>query len=229
VTGWWAIPISRASTAARARVSLVAATLPIRGYRAELERSDVVIHTRLDKKRHRHHPRAVRGAARAPQTPWFAAPLHLHDRCSILGKSPTDRRAPAHPAHPLAFRRELEKEALALRRRDGAAAGIMYGNDGYTASAAMVALAESGNEPMFPGDRTEALSWIHIDDLAERTVWSLRMRAPKTASSASRRRAPARGRRDACLSRRRGQQRRDHVRAPLKGVNISTCSIRTSC
>lgn len=141
-------------------------------YRADLERSDAVIHSLLDKKRPFETDRAL-----------FAALESLPEReplrrfiyttgCSIFGKVPfdvMDERTEPNPDHALAFRRGLEREALALRTVGATVLrpGFMFGYDGFNSvSADWFALVESG-ESVFRGDREKGWSWIHIADLAE--------------------------------------------------------------
>jgi nucleoside-diphosphate-sugar epimerase len=137
-----------------------------------LERSDVIIHAMLDKRRPLETDRAL-------FTTIAALPKHAGTRrrfvyttgCSIFGKVAVpvmDETTEPNPEHALAFRRTLEREALALDV--GAVVlrpGFMYGKDGYNSVAAdWFAMAESG-EAVFRGDREKGWSWIHIDDLAE--------------------------------------------------------------
>lgn len=141
-------------------------------YRAELERSDAVIHTMLDKKRPFEADRALFAALQAlpARTP---RPRFIYTTgCSIFGKVPVaiiDEITEPNPAHPLAFRRGLEREALALSNVGTVVLrpGFMYGNDGYNSvSADWFAMAEVG-DAVFRGDRERGWSWIHIADLAE--------------------------------------------------------------
>jgi nucleoside-diphosphate-sugar epimerase len=142
------------------------------GYRTELERSDVVIHTMLDKKRLFEADRALFAALAQlpPRTPQRR--FIYTTGCSIFGKVPVDvmdERTEPNPTHPLAFRRGLEKEALALTNVVPTVLrpGFMFGNDGYNSvSADWFAMAEEG-DAVFRGDRDRGWSWIHIADLAE--------------------------------------------------------------
>jgi nucleoside-diphosphate-sugar epimerase len=92
--------------------------------------------------------------------------------CSIFGKVPVaimDEHTEPNPEHPLAFRRSLEREALALANVSTVVLrpGFMFGNDGYNSvSADWFAMAQEGNA-VFRGDRERGWSWIHISDLAE--------------------------------------------------------------
>lgn len=138
-------------------------------YSAEIECSDVVIHTMLDKKRPLETDRALFAALRAAR-----APLRFiyTTGCSIFGKvSPhwIDESTEPDPEHPLAFRRALEKEALAIANVSTIVLrpGFMFGCDGFNSvSADWFEMAESG-DPVFRGDREKGWSWIHIADLAE--------------------------------------------------------------
>jgi nucleoside-diphosphate-sugar epimerase len=141
-------------------------------YRSELEHSDVVIHTMLDKKRPLETDRALFGALHElpPRTP--RRRFIYTTGCSIFGKVPVsvmDERTEPNPDHPLAFRRGLEREALALTKVSTVVLrpGFMFGNDGFNSvSADWFAMAEAG-DPVFRGDRERGWSWIHIADLAE--------------------------------------------------------------
>jgi nucleoside-diphosphate-sugar epimerase len=142
------------------------------GYRELLERSDVVIHTLLDKKRPLETDRALFAAlAGLPEHRGARRRFIYTTGCSIFGKTGVrvmDETTEPHPAHALAFRRALEIEALALNL--GVVVlrpGFMYGNDGYNSvSTDWFAMAESG-VAVFRGDRQKGWSWVHIDDLAE--------------------------------------------------------------
>ena len=141
-------------------------------YRTELERSDVVIHTMLDKKRPQDTDRALFAALQAlpPRTP--RRRFIYTTGCSIFGKLPVavmDESTEPNPEHPLAFRRGLEREALALTNVSTVVLrpGFMFGNDGFNSvSTDWFAMAEEG-DPVFRGDRERGWSWIHIADLAE--------------------------------------------------------------
>jgi nucleoside-diphosphate-sugar epimerase len=141
-------------------------------YRSELERSDVVIHTMLDKKRPLETDRALFGALQElpPRIP--RRRFIYTTGCSIFGKVPVsvmDERTEPNPDHPLAFRRGLEREALALTNVGTVVLrpGFMFGNDGFNSvSADWFAMAQAG-DAVFRGDRERGWSWIHIADLAE--------------------------------------------------------------
>jgi len=144
----------------------------IETYRSELERSDVVIHTMLDKKRPFEADRALFAALQRLPVRLPRRRLIYTTGCSIFGKVPVavmDETAEPNPNHPLAFRRELEREALALENISVTVLrpGFMFGNDGYNSvSADWFAMAEQGSA-VFRGDRERGWSWIHIADLAE--------------------------------------------------------------
>ena len=141
-------------------------------YRSELERNDVVIHTMLDKKRALDTDRALFAALRSlpPRSPRLR--FIYTTGSSIFGKLPIlvmDETVEPDPKHALAFRRTLEKEALALDGIDTVVLrpGFMYGHDAYNCAAGdWFALAEKG-DVAFRGDRERGWSWIHIADLAE--------------------------------------------------------------
>jgi nucleoside-diphosphate-sugar epimerase len=141
-------------------------------YRAELERSDVVIHTMLDKKRPFEADRALFAALQTLPARTTRRRLIYTTGCSIFGRVPVavmDETTEPNPEHALAFRRGLEREALALTNVDTVVLrpGFMFGNDGYNSvSADWFAMAEAG-DAVFRGDRDRGWSWIHIADLAE--------------------------------------------------------------
>jgi nucleoside-diphosphate-sugar epimerase len=139
------------------------------GYRDALERSDVIIHTMLDKKAPLATDRALFGAVAA--LPQRAGRRFIYSTgCSIFGKipGPIDEQSEPNPAHKLAFRRGLEKEALELPCSVVVVRpGFMYGNDGYNSVASDWFAAAGKGDYEFRGDRTKRWSWIHIDDLAE--------------------------------------------------------------
>lgn len=141
-------------------------------YRHELERSDVVIHTMLDKKRPFDTDRALFAALEALPTRVPARRFIYTTGCSIFGKLTVpviDEATEPNPDHPLAFRRGLEREALALKNVSTVVLrpGFMFGFDGFNSvSTDWFEAAESG-DPVFRGDREKGWSWIHIGDLAE--------------------------------------------------------------
>ena len=144
----------------------------VAGYRTELEASDVVIHTMLDKRNPQGTDRAIFAAlgdlpARNPRRRFIYT-----TGCSIFGKLPIlvmDETIEPNPAHPLSFRRTMEKEAFAIPNICTVVLrpGFMYGNDGYNSvSADWFAMAKA-NDVIFRGDQERGWSWIHIADLAE--------------------------------------------------------------
>jgi nucleoside-diphosphate-sugar epimerase len=141
-------------------------------YRHELERSDVVIHTLLDKKRPLETDRALFAALQTLPVRMPRRRFIYTTGCSIFGKLPIrvmDETVEPNPEHPLAFRRTLEKEALALSNISTVVLrpGFMFGNDGYNSVACdWFAMATSG-DVVFRGDRERGWSWIHIADLSE--------------------------------------------------------------
>lgn len=141
-------------------------------YRAQLERSDVLIHTMLDKKRPFDADRALFAALQGLPVRTPRRRFIYTTGCSIFGKVPVaimDESTEPNPAHPLAFRRGLEREALALGSVGTVVLrpGFMFGNDGYNSvSTDWFAMAKTG-DAVFRGDRDRGWSWIHIADLAE--------------------------------------------------------------
>lgn len=141
-------------------------------YGASLESCDVVIHTMLDKKRPLESDRAMFTALENLPPAGPRRRLIYTTGCSIFGRVSAalmDESTEPNPDHPLAFRRALEREALALANIATTVLrpGFMFGNDGYNSvSADWFAMAEEG-DPVFRGDREKGWSWIHISDLAE--------------------------------------------------------------
>jgi len=144
----------------------------IASYRAELEASDIVIHTMLDKRNPQGTDRALFAALKDLPARDRRRRFIYTTGCSIFGKLPIlvmDETVEPNPAHPLAFRRTMEKEALAIPGISTVVLrpGFMYGNDGYNSvSADWFAMAKA-NEVVFRGDQERGWSWIHIADLAE--------------------------------------------------------------
>ena len=142
------------------------------GFRNVLAESDVIIHTMLDKKKPLETDRALFAAIGALPPRASKRRFIYTTGCSIFGKLPIlvmDETVEPNPEHPLAFRRELEKEALAVANVAATVVrpGFMYGNDGYNSvSCDWFAMAEE-NDVVFRGDKTRGWSWIHIADLAE--------------------------------------------------------------
>jgi nucleoside-diphosphate-sugar epimerase len=141
-------------------------------YRATLDASDVIIHTMLDKKRPFDTDRALFAALASLPSRALPRRFIYTTGCSIFGKLPIelmDETVEPNPEHPLAFRRGLEREALAVPDVSAAVVrpGFMFGYDGYNSvSADWFEMAESG-DAVFRGDRERGWSWIHIGDLAE--------------------------------------------------------------
>jgi nucleoside-diphosphate-sugar epimerase len=145
-------------------------------YRDVLAQSNVIIHTMLDKKAPLATDRTLFAAIDAlPETPGARRRFIYTTGCSIFGKLDVrimDETTEPNPKHFLAFRRDLEKEALALKNAGVVVLrpGFMYGNDGYNSQATdWFEMGDSG-EGIYRGDRTKSWSWIHIDDLAEAFV-----------------------------------------------------------
>jgi len=199
-------------------------------YRTELERSDVIIHTMLDKKRPLETDRALFAALqelppRAPRRRFIYT-----TGCSIFGKvsaAVMDERTEPNPDHPLAFRRGLEREALALSNVSTVVLrpGFMFGNDGFNSvSADWFAMAKAG-DPVFRGDRERGWSWIHIADLAE--AYRLVVEADERVVDgeifhlADERRPRSLDVMHACLAA-AGGKRDIRFEGPMKGDNIST-------
>jgi nucleoside-diphosphate-sugar epimerase len=145
-------------------------------YRDLLEQSNVVIHTMLDKKAPLATDRTLFAAIAAlPATPGARRRFIYTTGCSIFGKLEVrimDETTEPNPHHFLAFRRDLEKEALALENVGVVVLrpGFMYGNDGYNSQATDWFEMGASGEGIYRGDRTKSWSWIHIDDLAEAFV-----------------------------------------------------------
>jgi len=137
-----------------------------------LETCDAIIHTMLDKKRLAETDRALFAALESLSQRPVKRRFIYTTGCSIFGKvglDLIDETVEPNPQHPLAFRRELEKEAVALKnvRTTVVRPGFMYGFDGFNSvSTDWFAMAREG-DPVFRGDQTKGWSWIHIADLAE--------------------------------------------------------------
>ena len=199
-------------------------------YRTELERSDVVIHTMLDKKRPLETDRALFAALQElpPRTP--RRRFIYTTGCSIFGKVSVaimDESTEPNPDHPLAFRRGLEREAFALSNVSTVVLrpGFMFGNDGFNSvSADWFAMAEQG-DAVFRGDRERGWSWIHIADLAE--AYRLVVEADEGVVSgdvfhlADERRPRSLDVMRACFDA-AGCTREIRFEGPIKGDNIST-------
>lgn len=141
-------------------------------YRAELEACDAIVHTMLDKKRHFETDRAFFGALEALSSRTPRRRLVYMTGVSIIGKVPApvlDETIEPNPAQPISFRRQLEREAFALKNVSTVVLrpGFIFGNDGFNSiSTDWFAMAEDG-KAIFRGDTAKGWSWIHVDDLAE--------------------------------------------------------------
>jgi nucleoside-diphosphate-sugar epimerase len=142
-------------------------------YRELLEQSQVIVHTLFDKKSPKDSDRT-----------FFATLAGLNEHagtrrrliyttgCSIMGDvggRVLDETIEPNPAYPLGFRRELEREALALPNIGVVVLRpcFMYGNGGYNSQIAdWFEMAKSG-EVVYRGDRERRWSWLHVDDLTE--------------------------------------------------------------
>jgi nucleoside-diphosphate-sugar epimerase len=141
-------------------------------YQDALEECDAIVHTMLDKKRHFETDRAFFGALErlSPRTP--RRRLVYTTGISIIGKVDVpllDETIEPNPAQPISFRRQLEREAFALKNASTVVLrpGFIFGNDGFNSiSTDWFAMAEEGH-PVFRGDLRKGWSWIHVDDLAE--------------------------------------------------------------
>lgn len=141
-------------------------------YRSELEESEVVVHTMLDKKNHFETDRTFFRTLQELSQLMPRRRLIYTTGVSIIGKvaAPVlDESIEPNPNHPIAFRRQLEREALALSNVTTVVLrpGFMFGNDGFNSvSTDWFAMAEQG-DPVFRGDQEKGWSWIHVADLAE--------------------------------------------------------------
>lgn len=141
-------------------------------YRAELEECDAIVHTMLDKKRHFETDRAFFGALESLSPRPRRRRLVYTTGVSIIGKVDVpvlDETIEPNPAQPISFRRQLEREAFALKNVSTVVLrpGFIFGNDGFNSiSTDWFAMAEEG-DPVFRGDREKGWSWAHVDDLAE--------------------------------------------------------------
>ncbi|MFM2129667.1 MAG: hypothetical protein RL477_1213 [Pseudomonadota bacterium] len=141
-------------------------------YRDELAAADVVIHTMLDKKNLLGTDRALFAALDALPRRGTRRRFVYTTGCSIFGKIGVpvmDESVEPHPDHPLAFRRTLEKEALALANVATTVLrpGFMYGNDGYNSVSTDWFAMAAADDVVYRGDRDKGWSWVHIADLAE--------------------------------------------------------------
>jgi nucleoside-diphosphate-sugar epimerase len=141
-------------------------------YRDALATSDAVIHIMLDKKNLFATDRALFATLAGLPARARRRRFVYTTGCSIVGKVATpvmDETVEPNPEHPLAFRRQLEREALAVENVSATVVrpGFMFGRDGFNSvSADWFEMAEAG-DPVFRGDREKGWSWIHIADLAE--------------------------------------------------------------
>ena len=142
-------------------------------YREHLDASHVIIHTLFDRKGPQQTDRALFGAvADLPQHAGSRRRLIYTTGCSIFGKLPVrimDETTEPNPNHFLAFRRDMEREALALPNIGVVVLrpGFMYGNDGYNSQASDWFEMGASGEGIYRGDREKSWSWIHIEDLAD--------------------------------------------------------------
>jgi nucleoside-diphosphate-sugar epimerase len=110
-----------------------------------------------------------------PETPGARRRFVYVTGCSIFGKLDVrimDETTEPNPKHFLAFRRELEKEALALKNVGVVVLrpGFMYGNDGYNSQSTDWFEMGDAGQGVYRGDREKSWSWIHIEDLADAFV-----------------------------------------------------------
>ena len=141
-------------------------------YLAELETCDAVVHTMLDKKNHFSTDRAFFGALESLSPRKVRRRLVYTTGVSIIGKVAVpllDETIEPNPQQKISFRRDLEKEAFALKNVSTMVLrpGFIFGNDGFNSiSTDWFAQAEQGDST-FRGDTEKGWSWIHVDDLAE--------------------------------------------------------------
>lgn len=143
-------------------------------YHDEVRESDVVIHTAFDRKRLRETDRALMQVLREAPAPQGRARRRLiyTTGSSILGNTSVpvlDETTPPNPQYPLAFRCELEREALALEN-----VGVtvlrpcfMFGNDGHNSMTSDWFEMAGEGDPVFRGERGRRWTWLHVEDLAE--------------------------------------------------------------
>ena len=147
-------------------------------YRQHLQDCEVVVHSMLDPQDPQGTDgklfRAITEVAESDAAPYKRLLVYTTG-CSIYGKRPEkimDETTPANPDHVLAFRMELEKEAIVAEgfRTVVLRPGFMYGQDGYTSvSGDWFEMGEEGN-PVYRGDPEKGWSWVHIADLADAYV-----------------------------------------------------------
>jgi nucleoside-diphosphate-sugar epimerase len=147
-------------------------------YREHLEASHVIIHALLDRRRPKETDQALFGAvAGLSHHAGTRRRLIYTTGCSIFGKAGVrimDEMTEPNPQHFLAFRREMEREALAVNgEKTGVVVvrpGFMYGNDGFNSQATDWFEMGARGEGVYRGDKEKAWSWVHIEDLAEAYV-----------------------------------------------------------
>jgi nucleoside-diphosphate-sugar epimerase len=145
-------------------------------YREHLEASHVVIHAMLDKKQPKETDRTMFAAVSAlPQHAGAHRRFIYVTGCSIFGKLPVrvmDESTEPNPKHFLAFRREMEAEALAIKNAGVVVLrpGFMYGNDGYNSQSTDWFEMGTAGQGIYRGDREKSWSWIHVGDLADAFV-----------------------------------------------------------
>jgi nucleoside-diphosphate-sugar epimerase len=141
-------------------------------YVEELEKCDAVVHTMLDKKNHFSTDRAFFGALESLSPRKVRRRLVYTTGVSIIGKVPVallDETIEPNPQQKISFRRDLEKEAFALKNVSTTVLrpGFIFGADGFNSiSTDWFAEAEQG-QAIFRGDKEKGWSWIHVEDMAE--------------------------------------------------------------
>lgn len=141
-------------------------------YRDALEECDGIVHTMLDKKNHFSTDRAFFGALESLSPRKVRRRLVYTTGVSIIGKVPVpllDETVEPNPQQKISFRRELEKEAFALKNVSTVVLrpGFIFGADGFNSISTDWFLQAEQGDPTFRGDRDKGWSWIHVDDLAE--------------------------------------------------------------
>jgi nucleoside-diphosphate-sugar epimerase len=141
-------------------------------YRTELEQCDAIVHTMLDKKHHFETDRTFFRTLQELSPRTQRRRLVYTTGVSIIGKVAVpvlDETIEPNPNQPIAFRRQLEREAFALSNVSTVVLrpGFIFGNDGFNSlSTDWFAMAEQG-DPVYRGDQEKGWSWIHVDDLSE--------------------------------------------------------------
>ena len=157
-------------------------------YRDALEESDAVVHTMLDKKNHFSTDRAFFGALEGLSKRPRRRRLVYTTGVSIIGKVPVallDETVEPNPEQKISFRRELEREAFALKNVGTTVLrpGFIFGADGFNSiSTDWFEMAEQG-EPVFRGDLDKGWSWTHVDDLAEAYLRAVDRKSTRLNSS----------------------------------------------